>query len=500
MTESNQNPTNGSSDPMKSNMKKLSMNREVFNAVQSVLVQRSQLAAVFGQQYQGNRDIYEVLGYDKIIQYVDLEARYMREHIAGRIVDAPAASTWNNPPKIVPSDEDDNKKAAKDFSRIWDRFTKRTDLFSKIERADKLAGIGEYGVLLIGLRGGGAIESPVSRKFSADDIMYLSPFSQQNADIHLFVQDPTNERFGKVEIYALETGKNLSNFRSFQVRTHWSRVIHFADGLLGNEVFGLPRLLRVYNLFNDLAKVVGGSAEFYWRIADRGLHLDIDPEMELQDGDEAKLSTEVDEYINGLNRVLQTRGVTAKSLGAETADPRGPFQNLMALISGATAIPQRVLMGSERGQLASSQDKASWNDKISERQRLYAEPTILRPLIDRMISWDMLPDLEYEIIWPVVFPQTEEERSIIAVRTSSAAKNMAAAKQNGGKVISDEEFREKYLDLSEEAEIPELELAEEETEELKKEMEKEGIVPGMPVQVEDEPKPDDKKQPEGKTA
>lgn len=487
-----QNQGNGSG-------KKFSVNRSFFNKVQSSLVSRANLAAVLGQQYAGNRDIYQVLGYDKTLTYEKLEARYLREHIAGRIVDAPAAATWNNPPQIIPVIEGDNKRKAEEFSKAWDKLAKRTGLFSKIERADKLSGIGEYGILLIGLRGSGAMELPTSRKFAVDDLMYFSPFSQQNADAASFVDDPTNPRFGEVEFYAVQTGKNVTNFKNFQVKTHWSRTIHFADSLLADEVFGLPRLQRVYNLFNDLAKVVGGSAEFYWRIADRGLHLDINPEMEIDSGDEAALATEVDNYVNGIERVLQTRGVTAKSLGAETADPRGPFQNIMSLISGATGIPQRVLMGSERGQLASSQDKASWNDKISERQRLYAEPRILRPLIDRMIDWEMLPDIDYDIKWPVVFPQTEEERSIIAVRISSAANNLSKAKQQGGKVISDKEYREKYLDLTDEAEIPELEKAEEEEEELKEEMKKQGIVPGMPVEKDkeetegDENKPEDKK-------
>lgn len=464
-------------------VERFSIKRSTLKANLSQDLNRARLASVLGEQYQGNRDTYEVLGYDVTLTYDKLQARYDRDSIAGRIVDAPAAATWSNPPIVVPSGDGDNKRNAEEFSKIWDSLIKRTHLFSKIERVDKLSGIGEFGILLIGLKGSGATENPVSRKFSADDLMYFSPFSQRSVEIQLFSQDPTSERFGLPEIYSVTTGKNLSNFRSFIVKTHWSRVMHFADGLLDNDVFGTPRLQRVYNLFNDLSKVVGGSAEFYWRIADRGLHLDIDPEMELKDDDEALLADHVNNYVHGQDRVLQTRGVTAKSLGAETADPRGPFSNIMALISGATGIPQRVLMGSERGQLASSQDKASWNDKIAERQRLYAEPFILRPLIDRMISWEMLPDLDYEIKWPVVFPQTDEERSIIAVRTSSAAKNMGAAKTNGSKVISDEEFREKYLDLEGEAEIPELEKKEALAEEAEKEMRKQGITPGMPPEI-----------------
>ena len=480
----------------------LSLNKGQLRALTTSLITRGRLAAELGQTYAGNRDVYEVLGYDKTLTFEMLEARYKREHIAKRIVNAPAAATWNNPPEIVPKEDGDNKRKGKEFLEIWEKLINRIHLYSKIERADKLAGIGEFGILLIGLRGGGSLEHPVSRKFTADDLMYLSPFSQKAATVETFSQDPTNERFGEPDHYRIQTGKNLENFRSFQVKTHWSRVIHLADGLLENEVYGTPRLEAVFNLFNDLAKVVGGSAEFYWRIADRGLHADItDPEAEFGEEDEKALSTEISNYIHGLDRVLQTRGVTVKSLGAETADPRGPFQNIISLIAGASGIPQRLLMGSEKGQLASSQDKASWNSVIEERQRLYAEPYILRPFVDRLIKWDMLPDIEYEVRWPVVFPQTEEERSIIAVRISSAANNMAKARSQGGKVIADKEFRDKYLGLKDEAEIPELEEAERKQKELDAEMKKQGIVPGMPIPEEegkeggekDAPKPDEDK-------
>lgn len=418
----------------------------------SPLLSRSRLAAFLGSTYGGNRDVYDVLGYKKNLLYNDMRARYDREHIAARIVDAPAAATWSNPPVVIPEGlVGENKR----FLEIWDELLLRLEIFSKFDRADKASGIGEYGIIYIGLRAGGAVENPVSRKFKADDILFLSIFAQENAQVDKFVVDPTDSRFGEVETYTVNTGKQVSNMRSFSIPIHASRVIHLAEGLLEDEVFGLPRLQKVYNLFDDLAKVVGGSAEFYWRIADRGLHADINPDLELEDGDETALSTEINDYIHNQNRVIQTRGVTVKSLGAETADPRGPFANIIALISGATGIPQRVLMGSERGQLASSQDKASWNDKISERQRLYAEPRILRRFINTLINWNILPNIKYRIHWPVVFPQTEEERSVIAARISSSARNLATAKMQGGKVISDEEFRNKFLDLEDEADIPE---------------------------------------------
>lgn len=467
--------------------------------LQSPLVSRAILASSFGKTFGGNRDIYATLGYRKNIIFGDMREKYDREHIAARIVDAPASATWNHPPILEIKDEGDNKRQGKEFLEIWNKLTERLDLYSKFERADKLAGIGEYSILLIGLRASGSMESNPTKKLKGDDIMYLSPFSQENSAIQNFVDDPTSPRFSEVEFYNISSGKQIANLRSFQIKTHWSRVLHFADNLLENEVYGLPRLLRVFNLFDDLGKVVGGSAEFYWRIADRGMQAMIDPDMELDKDDEKNLSDEIDEYVHGMRRFIRTRGVELKSLGSETADPRGPFQNIISLISGATGIPQRILLGSERGQLASSQDKASWNEKIVERQRLYAGPVIVRTFVDRLISWNILPDLSYIIKWPVITPQTDEERSIIAVRISSAAKNLANAKSAGGKIISDEEFRERYLDLPGEAKVPELV----EKEKLEKKLIESGqmILPGIlsPDTNGDGEKDDEKDEDNNKT-
>ena len=422
----------------------------------SPIVSRAQMATLLGLTHGGNRDVYDVLGYKKELIFNDMQARYDRDNIAARIVDAPASATWTAPPVITPRDGGDTKRAGKEFTEKWEEVVEKLEFFHKIERADKASGIGEFGVVMIGIRNSGAVENPISRgSLKVDDLLYLSIFSQKHSSIKKFTDDPANPRFGEPEQYQIETGKAVENFRSFDLTVHHSRVIHLAESLLEDEVFGLPRLQKVYNLFDDLAKVVGGSAEFFWRIADRGIHADIDPEMDLQDDDEAKLGEEVDKYIHGNSRWLQTRGVKVTNLGSDTADPRGPFSGIMALISGATGIPQRILTGSERGQLASSQDKSSWNEKISDRQRLYAEPFILRRFINRLQEWGVLPDIKYDVSWPVVWPQTEEERSVIAVRISSASRNHAQAVKIGGTIISAEEFREKFLDLEGEAELPE---------------------------------------------
>ena len=59
----------------------------------SILLERSQLAASLGKQFDGDRDLYKVLGYASIISFESYKGRYKRGHIAGQIVNRPTADT-----------------------------------------------------------------------------------------------------------------------------------------------------------------------------------------------------------------------------------------------------------------------------------------------------------------------------------------------------------------------------------------------------------------------
>src|SRR5262249_32982076 len=157
----------------------------------------------------------------------------------------------------------------------------RLSLWSNISKCDRLAGIGRYSILLVGYNDGGSLERPVNtRAITQKDvkILFLQPYSERCVDIIGYNQDPFDEDFNKPEMYRIDPmaeyviafnsmngvrGDDKTKLQgSFQV--HASRVIHLAENCLENNVFGSPRLERVYNTLDDLMKVCGGSAETYW--------------------------------------------------------------------------------------------------------------------------------------------------------------------------------------------------------------------------------------------
>ncbi len=424
----------------------ISMTKRRFYDMASTIVSRAKLSGMLGQQFSGKRDIYEVLGYNKTLTFDNFRDKYTRQDIAKRIVNAPADASWATPPIVRENDDPENET---EFEKAWEGIVKDLRIWHYLARVDKLAGLGRYATLFIGFDAGPNLERPVT---SAKRVNFLSVFSEKTACIDKLVTDPQNPRFGLPDIYTVDLSTELSDARNVQSirelvtkRIHNTRMIHIAEDLLEDEVYGTPRLEAVYNLLDDMIKVAGGSAEIFWQSADRGIQADIDKELNFDADDEAALSDELDEYFHGLRRWVRTRGVSLNTLGSVVADPRGNFTVTISLIAGATGIPQRILLGSERGQLASGQDERAWAQRIKERQQSFAEPMILRPVIDRLIEFKILPrPKEYEVVWPDLTSLGEQGKSEIAERIAKAAKAVA---EQGEQIITKAEFRKNWLGL-----------------------------------------------------
>ena len=415
--------------------------------VLSAMLARSQLAQQMGVQFNGLRDMYETLGYPKLITYQQYANEYLRSDIAARVIDLPASDTWRTAPVI----QDGPRDAQTSFTLAVGQLAQRLRVWHYMERLDRLAGIGRFGIMLLGVRDGLPLSQPLrqSALHSPDDVLYLSVFSEGSVTIQTFDKDTQSPRFGLPETYQVQMGAQTLGFGTEHI--HWSRVIHAAEGLMEDEVYGQPRLERIYNRLQDLLKVVGGGAEAAWRVMDRGLHADVRDGFELKDSE--ALNDELEEYLHGMRRFIRTQGMDVKTLGAETVDPTGMFNVIINLIAAACNIPKRILIGAERGELASGQDAAQWAGQIRARRMKYAEPLLMRPFLDRLVWAGALPpatDGQYSVVWTPLFELDEMQHGQVA---ESYAKALAAYAPGGAtdSVVPIREFRKQWLDLPDEA-------------------------------------------------
>jgi len=395
------------------------------------LVGRYNLARMAGLTYSGQRDMFGALGYTQNPTYEHFRVEYETTELGQRVIDAYPDKTWGNPPEVYDSEDEGIETP---FEKAFKALVKRFKLWDALNRADKLAGLGRYSVLLLGLPGETNVEPTGGR------LLYLMPYSELTGAIMDYETDPENERFGFPKNYNIQTNSGTVA-KTFVA--HYSRAIHICEGNLDNTIFGKPRLAAIYNRINDITKIVGGGAEMFWRAAFKGLHFNIDKDatgVTTESLDDLK--KQIDEYANNLRRVIRTQGVDVNSLTGETADPTGIFMVAVQLISCASGIPMRILLGSERGELASSQDTQEFNERVSLRMKNHAEINMLRPLIDRLIELKVLPKPqggEYEVEWPDLMALKDSERADIAKKLAEGANTLAPGA--GETVITREEFR-----------------------------------------------------------
>lgn len=391
----------------------------------SVMSARNLFSRLLGLQANGRRDLYNVFGWKRQLEYKDFVAKYLRQDVAQRVIDAPVEALWVDPPAIVGDDA---------FNAAWNKLRIDHNVYVELMNVDRLAGLGKFAILMVGLDDGAAVDKPVRK--GEHNVIYMQAYGEGSVTIREYDTDPRSPRFGLPVIYRVNPGKFEdqigSGFKGTMTQSlndfdvHWSRVLHVADGTLDSKVFGHSRLEPVYNALDDLLKITGGSAESFWLSANRGLHVNVDKEMELGKDDAEALSDEVEEYSNQLRRIIRTRGVEVKSLGAEIASPTGHFDVQMSLIAATTGIPKRVLMGSEAGQLASQQDRANWSQRVDERIKTQGEPIILFPFLRMMINNGVLPSpSKLTVEWPDTFKMNPLERAQTSAQMARSAANLA---------------------------------------------------------------------------
>lgn len=363
---------------------------------------------------------------------------YDRESIAARVVEVLPKETWQVQPTVYEVEDPDKTTT---FEQRWRDLTRSlrgqswfqdecgSPVWEYLLRADELSGVGQYGVILLGLDdtldwSQPAVASPTRQ------LGFVRVFPESLAAIVQYEPDKSNHRFGQPVMYQMTfndattaTGNPGSGLTTGTRNIHWTRCVHIADNLkTSSEVFGRPRMSTVLNRLLDLRKLYGGSAEMYWKGAFPGISVESNPMLGAEvDVDTESTRDQIENYYNGLQRYMALINMSAKSLAPQVVDPTPQINVQIEAICIKLGIPIRVFKGSERGELASSQDDASWNDRLRERQHNYVTPRIITPFVDRLIQLGVLPTPQgYSVYWPNLDSLGESDKATIAVQKTNA--------------------------------------------------------------------------------
>lgn len=403
-----------------------------FRAATSELLNRGLFARALGKTFGGDRDVWCALGYKPYLTAEDYRLRYERGGVASRIVEAKPESTWRGTGEAI---EVEDSAVITAFETIWMDLNTRLDFWSTFYHADVLSGLGRYSVILLGAPGN--VEDPITN-LRPQDLVYLRAFAEDEAKIDetSLESDTANPRFAMPKYYTIP---QMNTKKGVAQKVHWTRCVHIrAEGVPDGVLYGPPRLKKPWNYLDDLDKVVGGGSESFWVRAHQGYVFNLDKDADLKPEKKTEMREQLDEFINGMRRVLRLQGVEAKTLGSDVADFSPAAASILSLISATTGIPQRLLLGSERGEQASTQDRENWSDRITDRRSQYAHPFIVKPFTKHLIDLRTIPEpKQFTTRWPDQMSLTETEKAALTVSLTKANQ------QQGEDVITSDEIRDR---------------------------------------------------------
>jgi hypothetical protein len=325
---------------------------------------------------------------------------YENDPYANRVVSVFPDECWSEPPEIY----DSEKPGQTPFEARLADVDFKVGLLSALHQADVRCGIGRFGVIFYGLNDGKSPDRPVLTnegvlRSNAKPLAlnFVRVFDERVVSVASRVKDVASPRYGQPEYYnitfaSVPDGGEISGATGKQTKVHWSRVQHIVDNAAPGELYGLPRQKPVLPRLLDLRKVLGSSAEMFYRGAMPGWAFETLPELAAEsDMDLDSVREQYELWSNGLQRYLALDGVTAKSLAPQVASPKDHVTVQVNALCVALKIPIRVFAGSESGERASGQDAVTWNRRLAFRQRMHVTTNIINPCVARLVAYGVLP-------------------------------------------------------------------------------------------------------------
>jgi hypothetical protein len=363
------------------------------------------------------------------------------------------------------------EKESEEKTSWFEAEPKTHPIWEYLKRVDILSGIGHFGVLLIGIDDGKDLKEPIEgfqsnvvynadtaelseKKMDAKEepeeeeaedkeeeepakeppktkykLLYLRAFDEDLVEINTYDTEPSSPRYGQPTMYTVTINDPLNNHQSGigintqSIEVHWSRIIHVTDNIGSSELFSAPRMRSVWNRLLDLRKIYGSSGEGYWQGAFPGISLETHPQL---GGDVTIDATSTRktmyDYTNSLQRYIALSGMSAKTLSAQIVDPNPQIGACIDAICIKLRCPKRIFLGSERGELASTQDKDTWDARIKARREDYLTHRLIVPFINRLIRIGVLaePKTGFKVDW-------EQEQVETAAEKATTAKTITEA-------------------------------------------------------------------------
>ena len=373
----------------------------------------------------------------------DFYDMWRRNGIAHALTTKTGLKTWQENPQLLEREEDHDetpleREIRQHFARI--RF------WQALHEADVRSMVGKYAGVIFQLGDGKRYDEPVDRvPGGIDGLISVLPAWEGQLEPSSWDGRPDSPTYGQPMQFRFnesavdpETGK----VRSFTV--HPDRVYIWSKD---RTTWGESKFEACYNALLDMEKIRGAGAEGFWKnakaqpILEAGADVDFNQLATMLgtdlDGIPDALDEVVGKWTKGFDQSLILQSMQAKTLPVSLPQPREFADVATQEIAAAWPIPQKVLIGMQTGERASTEDQREWAQTNMGWRETKCKPNIM-DMVGRFVKWGMLPERDWFIHWADLMSASLPEKLDMADKMATINQKMALT---GGPVFTDEEMR-----------------------------------------------------------
>lgn len=414
------------------------------NAVQMLVNAVRRMETMFpGYFPEAKHNHYRDFGYPDTLSFAQFYAMYRRNGLAQAGVEKTILKTWQDTPDIWESEE---PRETKQESEIRQRF-QDLRFWQAVAEADRRSLVGGYSGLILRYADSRRFQEPVDTvPGGLEGLVEVIPAWAGQLEVAEWHADERSEQYGTPKMFSFNeaaVGEKQNRNRAFSL--HPDRVLIWSrDGTVHDRSMLEPG----YNALLDLEKISGAGGEGFWKNAKSAPVLTLDKEARLADMAAAmgvpvdeiadKMDEQVDDFQKGFDKLLMLQGMTADTLQVSLPIPEHFFNVSLQIFAASIPMPQKILVGNQTGERASTEDAAEWNATNMARRNNIAIPNI-RELLNKLEGASILPERDWHVNWTDL---TESSASEKIERGGKMAEINAKQAIVDGPVYTAEEIRE----------------------------------------------------------
>lgn len=361
---------------------------------------------------------------------------YCRNPLARAAVNKTVGKTWEDQPYLQEFQRDGTEGGDQGETKIEADIRQRfADLrvWQHLAECDRRGLVGAYSGLILRLADGRQFKEPVERvPGGLEGLVEVIPAWEGQLTVSQWDTDERSKTYGQPLMFQFAESAVGQQQQPRQFEIHPDRLIIWSqDGTLN----GRSALEPGYNALLDMEKIRGGGGEGFWKNAKSGLSLEIDKDAKVENIAQAmgvqphdvvdKIDEQVEGFNKGFDKSLLLQGIKATPMQVNLPSPEHFFAVAAQSFAASFSIPMKVLIGSQTGERASTEDSEEWAKVNMARRINQAIPSIMG-FVNRLERFGILPAKDWFLSWTDLTESSMGEKIDRAVKMADVNQKMGA--------------------------------------------------------------------------